>query len=805
MHDITQVEQFLHFLDPAESVFTFCFLDQHSKEPLKGHGTVTLSLEELPKYLSSLDKPTAHVTLNRTNGKGRRATHIESARVLCVDLDRHVSTVEIRNIIEEFRPHCIVESSPKKYHLYWRLSPTVALSQWAKYQLALACYFSGDYNLAQVTKTIRIPGVERVCKDGTSFIPTIKYLDLEGVELDDANILSVFPWIEEYHKKADEKRREERKTLMKMVREGNGHLKEGASVFTQTGRNSALFTAVYSTVKASREMDEPRALQYAIEFNENFTPPLDTMEVEKTAHSAYLRAEAVREKRAEKLALQLALAEQDSPTKSTSFEYNYETPDLKKNRFTHMAALERVLQRYGGSMVRTGSMIYAFDHSYGNVWRSQKNSHELLTSYAAEVSRDMMADPEFIEKLCVDLKGEYSALKRHAAEVKFGSYQFISGTVNHILACSDLPRKEISSFDNEPAKLYCANGVLDMSTLKLSQATAEDYLLHQTGISWDPTAQCPWWENFLSELFAENDDPAAMVAFMQQLFGYTLSGSIAEQRVFIHAGGGCNGKSKVLDTLAMLGGKYSTRIAASTLSKSKKAMQQEFNRLGAKIEGKRVVVLDDLDTNTQWNEGTVKQLTSAEIPARNLFNEERDIPNRSKIHIGCNQVPEVEAESEGIIRRICLINYNRMFTQSAAKEREIQEMTRREASGILRWAVEGFKRITGNLHYPEETLIAAKDYRSEQFKVEAVVESLFSKAEDATWEPMSVLLEDVRDSLQEIGAADRMPSPDQLGRVLIQTYGFKSERRYHSETGKKARFYLLKRCYKKKDLMSRLD
>lgn len=801
MHDISQVEKFLNFLDPAETVFTFCFLDLEGKSVIKGYGTRTLEVSELASTLDSLSSATLHVTLNRTNGRGHKAADIESVRVLCIDLDRKVPLEEVRSIRKEFGCHCIVESSPSKYHLYWRLSPTVTREQWAKYQLSLACYFNSDMNLSQLNKVIRVPGCERICKDGSTFTPTIKYIAADSLELDDGNILNTFPWIEEYYQKGLEKKKEERKNLRAVMKEGNGHLEEGALAFAATGRNNALYAATYSKVKESG-FTESEAIEWALALNNKFEPPLDVLEATKTAKSGWAKGSAWREKRREKL--DKALSELPA-VETLEFQYDYETPDLKKNRFTHMAALERVLQRYGGSMVRTGSIIYAFDHSYGNVWRSQKNSHELLTSYAAEISRDIMADPEFVEKLCIDSDGDYSPLKRHAAEVKFGSYQFISGTVNHILGCSDLPRKEISSFDNEPAKLYCANGVLDMSTLKLSQATAEDYLLHQTGIAWEPAAQCPWWENFIAELFAENDDPGAMVAFIQQLFGYTLSGSIAEQRVFIHAGGGCNGKSKVLDTLAMLGGKYSTRIAASTLSKTKKAMQQEFNRLGAKIEGKRVVVLDDLDTNTQWNEGTVKQLTSAEIPARNLFNEERDIPNRSKIHIGCNQVPEVEAESEGIIRRICLINYNRMFAQSSAKEKEIQEMVRREAPGILRWAVEGFRIGSKGLNYPEETLIAAKEYRHEQFKAEGVVERIFSKPEpqEDSWFPIAEIMADVKEALQEANSSDRVPSLEQLGRILKQQ-GYKSERKYWSEMKTKATFYLVKRNFRKYGMIDNL-
>ncbi len=796
MHDITHVEQFLHFIDPKETVFTFCFLDAQSKEPVKGYGTVTTSLEELPVYLSSLDTATLHVTLNRTNGKGRKTKDIESARVLCVDLDRSVSLEEVKAIKHDFLPSCIVESSPARYHLYWRLSPTVSLQQWAKYQLALACYFKGDQNLASLSKTIRVPGVSRICKDGTAFTPSIKFLDAEAVELDDASIISVFPWIEEYYTKAAEQRQEERKNLMKMIRQPGTHNGAEGAKFSATGRNNALFTAVYSWVKMCTYENEASALQWAIEFNENFNPPLDKLEVEKTVHSAYMRADAARVKRAEKLADIKA----ELPPAPVEFQYDYTAKWLSEDRFSAPSVVERVLQKFDGHLVRTGSLVYAFDTD-SRVWRSQKTTQEILDGYANEACFDTIKDPKFIETLCLSEDGDLSQAKKQAAQNRLSSHQFISGTITRILSSKRITRKEISSFDNDPNLVYCGNGVLDITTLKLKEASAKDYLLHQTPILWNESAECPWWENFVAELFSENVDPAAMVSFIRALFGYSLTGSVDEQRVFIHQGGGCNGKSKVLDTLAMLGGAYTTRISGSSLSKNKKALQQEFNRLGAKIEGKRIAVLDDLDTNTQWNEGTVKNLTSKELTARNLYNEERDIPNRSKIHIGCNQVPQVEAESEGIIRRLCLISYGRMFEQDAGKEAEIRAMTEKEASGILRWAIEGIRACGGKLVYPEETLIAAKEYRSEQFKLEGVIESIFERPAKGQeeWHVLSELLTDVEEALTKVRAVDRAPSAETLGRMLKQKYHYLSERKYHSASGNKATFYLIKRKFKNND------
>lgn len=809
MHDITQIEQFLEFLDPKEKVFTFCFLDLEGKSVVKGYGTRTLEVSELASHLSAQPSSTLHVTLNRTNGRGHKAVDMQSVRVLCIDLDRKVPLEEVRSIRSKFGCHCIVESSPSKYHLYWRLSPTVTREQWVKYQLSLACYFNSDMALAQVNKVIRVPGVSRICKDGTTFTPTIKYLDPDGIELDDATIVSIFPWIEEYYKLGLEKKKEERKSLRAVMHEGNGHLEEGALAFAATGRNNALYAATYSKVKECG-YSEDQAIEWALTLNNKFEPPLDVLEATKTAKSGYAKGTAYREKRRAKIDAALTQLPSVEPTRTAAcdttcgadFSYDYSTRWLGQKRFSAPAVIERILQKYDKHLVRTGMIVYAFDVKGGRIWRSQKATREIIDSYINQISFDVINDPEFLETLCLTQDGEFSASKQQDAEARFTSNQFFSSTINRLLECNDIPRKDIATFDNEPALLYCSNGVLDMRSLKLSQARAEDYLLHQTSVAWDPAAKCPWWENFVAELFAENDDPRAMVAFMQRLFGYTMSGSIDEQRVFIHAGGGCNGKSKVLDTLATLGGHYSTRITASALSKSKKAIQQEFNRLGAKIEGKRIVLLDDLDTNTEWNEGTLKQLTGTEIPARNLYNEEKDIPNRSKIHVGCNQMPKVEAETEGIIRRICIINYNRMFEQSGEKEKEIRAMTRLEAPGILRWAVEGFRTMKGRLEYPPECLMAAKEYRTEQFKLEAVVEEVFCKPEphEQTWELLSDLLKDVKSKLEEIGAVERIPSADQLGRLLKQKHGYISERRYNSAIKNVATFYLVKRKYKKDDI-----
>src|SRR6185369_16309655 len=147
-------------------------------------------------------------------------------------------------------------------------------------------------------------------------------------------------------------------------------------------------------------------------------------------------------------------------------------------------------------------------------------------------------------------------------------------------------------------------------------ARAEDYLTRKSDAVYDPEARCTYWENLLIQIFAENDNPDEMISFLQEVFGYSLTGSNSEQVLILHSGEGSNGKSRILYALQLLMGAYSERLESTALTKSKTSVGKEIERVGAKIEGKRVVIIDDLDTKTQWNDGLVKALTDKTIICR---------------------------------------------------------------------------------------------------------------------------------------------------------------------------------------------
>lgn len=794
------VKEFFRFLSHGnlEQIQTYCFLDFNSVEVIKGHGVKFGKLEDITKECEEFrEKFTLHTCLNLSNLKGRRLGDIVTPRVLCVDLDREVKLEEINLWMHQHDIGMVVQSSIGKYHLYWKYDGT--LEQWKRYQLALAWQFKGDFGLEQVNKTIRVPGVLRGTKGGAEFMPQIKYLNHITIPVTDSTIIEKFPWLNEAHAKGEEYKktayRETRDKIKKARIEQRQGFTGGALIDAPAiGRNNALYSTVKEEI-GSGELTLEEAQALGTEINGHFTEPLGEEEVKKTVNSAHraalekmeARQEVIEEKKKE---IRVRLGD-------IGFDYDYGTEFLCINRFTDLASLERVIQRFGSSMFRNCGVLWAFDGDT-KTWIIQKSSSELLQSFLKQVCQDVINDEKFIETCCTTAKGEFSESLKVREETKWLSASKHSGLLQLLKNSADIVRKEFSECDTNKALLNCKNGVLNLVTKEFRQAKPDDYLLKQTPVIYNPQAECPWWKNFVSEVFAENITPTEIITFIQEVFGYTLTGSIREQCIFVHCGDGANGKSRMLYALQMLLGGYSGILEPKALSQiGTSQFTKEFNRLGVTFEGRRCVVIDDLNTKTQWDESLVKILTSETLKARYLYGEERDIPNNAKIHIGCNSIPETDAGGYAVFRRICIINYPRTFEVNSIKNREIEFKIKEELSGILNWAIEGLDQILnqngGKLKRPDEVTIANENYASGSFDVTDLFPKIFHKVEDKeepNWVPLSDMTETLNSYLIGVGKRDKQVSVDSMGRFCARKYS--SKRTYGENKTKKITFYNVK-------------
>lgn len=772
------VKEYFRFLDHRlDKIQTVCFLDISSKEVIKGFGIKYGTVRDVLEMCRTMEMPyTLHTCLNLGNLKGRQTQHMESTRVLCVDLDRIIENIQIKQWVEELQIGMVVESSPGKFHLYWHLESS--LTQWKIYQLALAFNFKADLNLDQVSKTIRVPGIERVCKDGTSFMPSIKYLNHESLILTDSNIIKVFPHIEHQYRTALEFKKKVASETRAALKKARGEAKRGSSVVEKVeapiiGRNNALYSEVREEV-ITEGLSVEEAQQVGADINGHFKEPLDEREVIKTVDSAY-KAGVERLEEIERVK-----EEQKGKLKAINFNYNYELGVLKHDRFTDCGGMERMMQKHFHRLFRTQDSLSVFDET-NKTWTTQKKSEELLQSLVGDVIEDMLNDEKFIDECCLDSKGKFSesAWKRERAKWRSGSKH--KTLIEMLKREPRIIGKKISECDANLNLLHCKNGALNLLTGEIREARAQDYFLRQTGVVYDKNARCPWWENFISEIYAENETPSEIISFIQQVFGYTLTGNIGEQCIFIHCGSGANGKSRILYALKILLGEYTGIIEPKSMSQNPKAIRTEFNRLGFKFEGNRCVLIDDLNTETQWDESLVKNLTSHSLLARQLYAEERTIPNRAKIHIGCNSIPETMAGGYSVFRRLCIINYPRVFPINNVKYMEIERNIEKEVSGILNWALQGLWRTQreygGTIKRPTEVYAAMEEYESGSFNVTSVFPKLFVKPEaheeEEHWISVNELTDIINNYLTSIGKREKHISVDSAGRLLIKYYSKK--------------------------------
>jgi hypothetical protein len=154
--DLAQAAAFLQLLDPDATSFTFQTFDDDSDR--KDHRLLDVFHGTLADHADSLTDRQSRgagvfITINATDGTGRKAENITRVRALWLDLDG----APIEPVREWETPHIEVESSSGKWHAYWLVND-VTLEQFTPLQAALIKKFDGDPAVKDLPRVMRLPG-----------------------------------------------------------------------------------------------------------------------------------------------------------------------------------------------------------------------------------------------------------------------------------------------------------------------------------------------------------------------------------------------------------------------------------------------------------------------------------------------------------------------------------------------------------------------------------------------------------------------------------------------------------------------
>lgn len=272
-------------------------------------------------------------------------------------------------------------------------------------------------------------------------------------------------------------------------------------------------------------------------------------------------------------------------------------------------------------------------------------------------------------------------------------------------------------FDAEGSLLNTPNGYIDLATGEVLPPDKDKMFSMITEGGLESDKEPTEWLKFLDETFEGDQE---MIDFMQRAAGYSLTGSIREEVMFILHGNGQNGKSKFVEGIRYAMGTYTNNIQARTLMvRSTETINNDI----AKLQRSRMVTSSEPGERFVFDEGLVKQLTGGDIvTARFLFGEEFNFHPEFKLWLTTNVKPIIKGTDEGIWRRIVLIPFERKVAEED-KDEQLMEKFKAEKDGILQWIIEGtLEWQEKGLQLPDKVIEASKTYRNEMDELGQFIE-----------------------------------------------------------------------------------
>jgi putative DNA primase/helicase len=348
--------------------------------------------------------------------------------------------------------------------------------------------------------------------------------------------------------------------------------------------------------------------------------------------------------------------------------------DDKNYELTDTGNAQRFVDKYGGFVK------YNKDNGQWVVWNGkwwQVDVMGKIKVFADILLTEMKLDAQHIddEKLRKETLGNIKRASQHTGKEHF---------LNEAQHLDNVPVLN-HDFDKQDFLLNTLSGVVDLQKGEVKPHNKE-YLMskivpYEVDMNNDPKL----WLSFLEQIFQGDKE---LIHYMQKALGYTLTGSIREQCLFLCYGEGSNGKSVLLDLVSRLLGDYSMNAQVETLLERKFGTGNYTSDL-ARLKGARFTTTGENNEGSKINEGLIKQLTGGErITARFLYGREFEFYPNFKIWLATNHKPIIRGNDNGIWRRIVSIPFLYKVPEQQ-RDKDLVFKLQDEIPQILGWAIKG--------------------------------------------------------------------------------------------------------------------
>ena len=378
---------------------------------------------------------------------------------------------------------------------------------------------------------------------------------------------------------------------------------------------------------------------------------------------------------------------------------------------------QRFVDRYHGYI------RYNFENRHWVIWNGKYWGVDItnqIKAYAEVIINDMKIDA-FQEEDEKTRKARFMNVER--AFSSRGKENLLKEAMHQ----KDIPCVN-DSFDRHAMLLNTFSGVVNLESGELIEHDKELMLKSITPYDVDFKKKPKRWLKFLNEVFLGDQE---VIDFVHKAVGYTLTGSIKEQSMFVCHGEGDNGKSVFLDVISRMLGDYSANASVETLLERKGGNTNTSDL--ARLKGARFVTTGENNEGVRLNEGLIKQMTGGEkITARFLYGTEFEFYPEFKLWLATNHKPIIRGTDHGIWRRIHAIPF-KLKVAEKDKDKDLVPKLIEEMPQILGWAINGCLQWQEHgLVQPKTIADATQEYKNEMDTIKTFIDDCINDVDG--WE-----------------------------------------------------------------------
>lgn len=332
-----------------------------------------------------------------------------------------------------------------------------------------------------------------------------------------------------------------------------------------------------------------------------------------------------------------------------------------------------------------------------------------VTARAGGKTLEKACDTPKLMKLYFMLLGAQTYLK---FVQKCRDYKYIVSTLN---AAKPMLAINVSELDKNPFLINTPESTIDMEKgmAGAREHNPEDLITKITACVPSEVGKIIW-EDALNTFFVGAQE---LIEYVQQTVGVAAVGKVFQEHMVIAYGGGANGKSTFWNTIYRVLGNYAGKISAEALTMDcKRNVKPEM----AELKGKRLIIASEMEEGMRLNTATVKQLCSTdEIQAEKKYKDPFSFVPSHTLVLYTNHLPKVDANDDGIWRRLVVIPFNAKITGASDIKNYADYLYDNAGGYIMSWIIEGARKAI------------AADFKTKQPKV--VEDAIESYREDNDW------------------------------------------------------------------------